>query len=418
MTFAPEILQYIFRHLENRSLFNVRLACKSFEEAASPFLFDQIYISSFRTDLEVAKLTVLRFGRYIRTLVFALNYLDYLVQQFRDSLRQKSCSNDIEPPSCFHQSLKNACDRYIGRHAEWREVNKSGELLSHLCFFLGKMPRLETIKITTSPLFGYKSRESLQLPGAESACSGPARILYNEALGFEPWHRWQNAVSVEDGTDAWRHLMHALSTTKSYVKHIALHQPYGNLPISCTVFQMSQAQALDWGECFRCLTTLRLTLCTWYQDSTYDAGIQEKLSSALAAASNLEQLTLDSESREWLFFEHFLRGCRFPKLISLDLSHIDVAEEQLVDFLGSSPSLENLSLYMVSLSQGSWERVVGWIRLSLQLHCVCFRHISGESPHPDEGDEIPGVLVEQIEEFILFGGENPFTEGKTQVCQD
>lgn len=71
MTLPPEILGHFFRHLEKPTLFNVRLVCKSFEETASPLLFDQVYISSFRTDLEVANLTVLRFDRYVRTLVFA-----------------------------------------------------------------------------------------------------------------------------------------------------------------------------------------------------------------------------------------------------------------------------------------------------------------------------------------------------------
>ena len=56
--------------LERIALFNVRLVCKSFEQAANPLLFDQVYVSNTRADLKIANLTVLCFGRYIRTLVF------------------------------------------------------------------------------------------------------------------------------------------------------------------------------------------------------------------------------------------------------------------------------------------------------------------------------------------------------------
>lgn len=411
MTLPPEILGHCFRNLEKPTLFNVRLVSKSFEEAASPFLFDQVYISSFRTDLEVANLTVLRFGRYVRTLVFASHYLNYALDEFRWSLRQKFYSDDINPPESFNLHLENACDRYIGRYAEWRDVNRSGELLDRLCFFLGKMPRLETIKIGTSPPFGYHSRESLSFPETESASSRPVRILYNEAL--KPHFLPHLYVSIAYVTSAWRSLMHALSITKIYVKQIALHNPRGILPTSYEAFEMLQAQDLDLGESFRCLTTLRLTLGGWEKESTRDAaGILEDLANVLAAASNLSQLQLDGNYGIGSpLFETIFTGCRFPKLNSLDLSYISLTEEQLVGLLGSSPGLQTLVLYQVFLRQGLWERVVRWIKQSLQLHSVNFEELLGGEPHPFVGDEAAFVDPNDVKDFILRNGENPYTKG-------
>lgn len=123
--------------------------------------------------------------------------------------------------------------------------------------------------------------------------------------------------------------MHALSITKTYVKQIALHNPRGILPTSYEALEILHAQDLDFGESFRCLTTLRLTLGGWEMGPTHDAaGILEELSNVLAAACNLSQLQINGNhcigSR---LFETIFTGCRFPKLNSLDLSYISFTEE-------------------------------------------------------------------------------------------
>lgn len=89
MKVPPEILGLVFGSLEKSALPNVRLVCKSFEEAADPLLFDQIYISSIRTDLEIANLTVLRFGRYVHTLVFASTHMNYTWNEVQRSVNEK-----------------------------------------------------------------------------------------------------------------------------------------------------------------------------------------------------------------------------------------------------------------------------------------------------------------------------------------
>lgn len=129
MSLPPEILCLVFEFLEKTALVNVRLVYKSFEEAASPFLFDQVYVSHTRADLEIARLTVLRFGRYVRTLAFTPSYLEYDMHYFRASISYTF--GDIEAAKCFDQHLEHAWNRYIGQRDEWREVDESGELVGY-----------------------------------------------------------------------------------------------------------------------------------------------------------------------------------------------------------------------------------------------------------------------------------------------
>lgn len=408
MTLPPEILGHSFRYLEKSTLFNVRLVCKAFEQSASPLLFDQVYISGFRTDLEVVNLTLLRFGRYVRTMVFAINYLNIPLDKFRTSLQQNFNSDDVEPPENFHLHLRDACDRYSKRRAEWREVNKNGELISRLCFFLGKMPRLEAIKIATFPLFEYHSRDSLASPDE------PARILYNEALDFMSGSIWagsHTANSIADRLSAWCSLIHALSITKTRVKQLVLHEPCGCLPMACFAFDASQTQFHDLGESFRCLTTLRLTFFGVGDDVPEGAAFQHNLANALTAASNLEHLQLNTcyigTSHSFgIIFE----VCRFPRLSSVDLAHTYISDEQLMTLFGSSPGLQNLALYQIRLTQGTWERVTSWIKHNSQLRNVCLEKLLGGEPHPFKGDEAALVDPNDVKNFILHNGENPYTK--------
>lgn len=119
MRLPPEFLGFVFGSLERIALerialerialFNVRLVCKSFEQAANPLLFDQVYVSNTRADLKIANLTVLCFGRYIRTLVFRsqINLHGVRFGQLPNFGTFEIYLRSIEPPECFNQHLEH-----------------------------------------------------------------------------------------------------------------------------------------------------------------------------------------------------------------------------------------------------------------------------------------------------------------------
>lgn len=69
----PEILNFICGVLGKEDLKQVRQVSKIWERAAVPYLFDEIFISQDLADFRIAKLVILHFKHYIRTLVWILS---------------------------------------------------------------------------------------------------------------------------------------------------------------------------------------------------------------------------------------------------------------------------------------------------------------------------------------------------------
>ena len=412
-----EIWRLIFGSLDKRYLSNVRLVCKSFEEAASPFVFNEVYVSYTRAELEIANLTVRRFGQYIRTLIFSPTYLVYTLDNFHAGISWRSNLLDIEPSECFNQHLEHAWNRYSGQRDEWREVDESGELVGHLCFLLGKMPRFQTIKITACPIFRCTSRESLKLSEPKLVCPEPGCKLHKNFFDVGP-----GIGCLTNGKRAWHSLMLALSITKSCVKNLISDHSCGEWPICCNVLDMSQARAVQFGESFGRLIKLRLDLNEYDDEarsSTSDGYTQGNLAKILASATNLEQLQLefqdeDKEPR----FERILGDCKFPKLKSLELSYIKSTEEEIVSFLGSSPGLENLKLHYHYLRLGLWEHVAHRIKKFLQLSSVTLDVMGGEIEAFEEDDWAFMMSDQFVDNFFLRNGKNPFTKDALELRKD
>ena len=407
MLFPPEILGLVFSSLDKPTLFNVRLACKAFDEAANPFLFDQIYISSSRTDIEIAKLVALRFGRYVRTLVFASTYVKYSWFGIREWMQLKMSFEAIEA-SCVRQHVKSVWNRYDKHCAEWEEVNRGGELVGSLCFILGKIARLQTIELVTFSMSRYTTKQSLQLSEPNSACSKCWCILHKKFFDIPLEY-----ICIAEGKMAWHYLMLALSITKTCIKELISDDSGGYQQIACQGSdEISHTQALCLRDNLKDLVILRLTLDAYdysgeaLPGETYDGTVAKML----AAAINLEQLELKCEGDENLSFEGTIGSCKFPKLKSLTLSQFHSTEDQLVDFLSFSPGLASLELFRYDLTQGLWEHMAHWIKHSLQLQSVRIDIPSGEMPCGTEDDELTDFYVGNVDDYILRNGENPFTK--------
>ncbi len=401
MSLPPEILCLVFGSLEKTALANVRLVCKSFEEAASPFLFDKVCVSHARADLEIARLTVLRFGHYVRILVFTPSYLDYDMHTFRCLVRAQSDVQDLVT-KCFDQHLEYAWNNYIGHRDEWREVDESGELVGYLCTILGKTPRLQTITIRAR--FDFR-------PESGSACSRPVCTLHKKQFILKPFLR-----CLTSGARAWRSLMLALSITKVCVKNLIWDGSGGHWPIFCSSFDMLQARGLHVEQSFRFLIELRLYLTRYdhgiWRNDMRDAVRVANLAEILAGAINLEHLQLEFDEQPNQFGD-ILRGCRFTKLRSLEISTIYSTEDQLVGFLQFSPGLETLQLVSYNLTQGLWEHVARRVKQSLQLHVVQLDKLWGGIPLSwDESEPLRDSKISRdVDDFFLRDGENPFTKG-------
>ena len=72
MDMPLEVLSLSLCRLEKSDLMSVRLVSKAFERAAVPFLFDEVYFSTNRVDIELAQLIISHFNAYIKMIVFSL----------------------------------------------------------------------------------------------------------------------------------------------------------------------------------------------------------------------------------------------------------------------------------------------------------------------------------------------------------
>ena len=71
LEFPLEVLGLTFCHVAKEDLKSIRLVCKAFEQAAFPFLFDEVYLFTNRTYLKVAHLTITNFKASIRKAIIS-----------------------------------------------------------------------------------------------------------------------------------------------------------------------------------------------------------------------------------------------------------------------------------------------------------------------------------------------------------
>lgn len=420
MRFSPEILVSVFESLDSCDFMDVRLACKSFDQAAVPHLFDRVYISDKRANLKIAELVVQRFRRHVRTLRFSsVHYEDSSSGNFRAKMRRRSdVQSKYRSSACFDQHVKHALKRYTERHAEWLELHESGEFTARLCLVLSKISGLRTIVITR---FRH-GRIRLQKDLEPSNSRGTSFVcLDTECKLGKHLFKIETVPGLETkGSKSWHALMLALSVTKTSVKAIMSNNERGDHPLPCSAFDMSQTQAVHLQESFRRLKKLQLTLTEQEYGSlgfgrcSYASGNIAKI---FSAANHLEQLEIctgetDESPTQMGFctrFQAFFKGCTFPKLQSLILSCMESIEDEMIEFLAASPGIEKLWLHSYDLSEGLWGDLVERIKALLNLKTVSI-------PTAYLGLPEHFIYVEYwgngniVEDFFLRNGVNPFTK--------
>lgn len=147
------------------------------------------------------------------------------------------------------------------------------------------------------------------------------------------------------------------------------------------------------------------------------------VSRALSSAVNLESLFIETYSLVHALghgtpttMSSFLGGCRFLRLRSLILKLMNSREDELLDFLKTSPCLKHLTLDHFTLSVGSWGNVVERVRSTLRLKSVMLDKLYGHVPGHYSAD-VYGNEHRLIENFFLHNGENPFTKAAMDLWQ-
>ena len=211
-------------------------------------------------------------------------------------------------------------------------------------------------------------------------------------------------------------MLSALSATNANVRELTVEPVLRGLSTDTAAFSMSPGELTQAKTRLQNLTSIRLSVVV--DSERFSANLEthrvhRNVAKLLGSAVNLEILELDclTEGAEmgYTTFQDILGQCQFPKLRSLILSFLTSSELELLRLLNHSRSLEQITLDPHTLIDGSWARVVDWIRTSLPLlKHADFHSLSGGFDEPWDGIKYVD-LYEGIGDFLFRQGVNPFT---------
>ena len=346
----PELLSLVCGFLPKQALKQVRQVSKTWERAAVPTLFDQIFMSLEMADLQIAKLVIHHFKQYIRVLVFSAPYYDemapaYLVRYYR--------ALDKDPDTAIVHS-DYAFKLYRTGRLDQQKHLRTGLVSAYLSFALTSCPNLRKIILTDSPSSRLMSWKSCPVKGCD--LNGPKHFPDAHWSGF-----------IEHGShNPWRLILQALSVTDSNIRELTMLPEDRKDMVTTSAFSLTSRELKQVKLRFQTLTSIRL-LYAWEPDFI-DARSYTNLAKLLSCAVNLEHLALagiDDDLADRCQLQEVLGGCAFPKLKSLILGFFEFSEAELLRLLTPSKGLQHLTFECTFLKEGSWMRIAEWVRASL-----------------------------------------------------
>lgn len=382
--FPPAILSAILSYQPKIELKKARLVCKTFDAAAVPFLFDEIFIMARYADMEKATLLASHFRPFVKTLTF--------------------CSEWFEPGvglDVFERTIGDgrlAACHYVSYgilSEEQEEIMNEGEFHGHLSTILTVLSNLQKIIITnvcrTQGLCWchqayvdvysrtYNAGSDRRFPGLNSVSLAPEHICVRSTNGLE--HKWWNA---------WYVILRALFTSgNTKVKAIVTEEGDKYSGVVVSAFCMTPRERFCAGKALQNLTSLYLRLDAAFFD---DVSVipenfneikvyiyeQRGIAQMLSAAINLESLVIDMVKNniqretegEEITFAMVLGGCEMPKLVNFELSGLSITEAGMTGFLQISKGIHRIRLSNLRMVEGSWASMHRFINNHLGLRTI------------------------------------------------
>ena len=384
MRLPPELQTLICQSLTKTELKCARLACRSFNRAAIPFLFDEVFVAANYSILDTADLVASRFGLYIRTINLSIiDYNFFSKKKFVDNISTRTERIALRLSfEEFDAHVEHAFDLYNKARREDLEITDSGELMAKLCLILGKLPRTRKFIATRHdsgllcrlgdllhPNFPWK--KDILCPFRD------CKLSVSDHIGFLD----QSDPRYSTRREPLHLAMVAISVAKPTITELAILYHRENAIKYVDSFFLSERQSARLKSQCQSLKRLRLGLGKSPGENNYYGTTVAK---ALSVAVNLESLSIDGdfpfrtttrELRPLTIVSSLLGDCQFPKLKSLKLRFVSSRDDELLDFLENSPGLIHLKLENFYLESGLWERVLEIIRSTVTLKSLRLHEI-------------------------------------------
>ncbi|MCJ1264693.1 hypothetical protein MMC22_004567 [Lobaria immixta] len=452
---SNEVLLMIFKLLDKDHLKSVRCACKFFGPLASPLLFDQIYISPHRPNLDVFRHMTehSELCRYPRELVYDVQrfkatidsreYFKNLCDQLRHYTSRDSRFNiphvdkEIEglvgmargPPreddsysTC--RVVLRGLEIYRQKAEEEDYYSNSGQLLACLCVGLVKLPYLDKVMFQSTwedgDLFSENWSESPREPRLFSSPLARAWSSFHlkpvaPSFDANTVHEFDNVISAFSLTKRPLRALHA----GSLMFNMPYEKFYTKSRLSRT-FRQHGPTATHHLECLQLDIDTRHYSARELSDSGNIVFTRERtppvdlLAAAFLHMPGLRHLWLSSVDHDdgngLLSISELFQAVRLPALEHLSLWGMLGSVADILAFLRAQSRLRTLELCNIELSEGTWAGLVDDMRRCLSLESVnlipSLRQGGGVDIWDEDAWEDENMTGE-VEKYILHGGTNP-----------
>lgn len=399
----PELVALVCSHLPNKDLKAARRVCRTYEQAAAPYLFDTVFLSFEMADLRIAKLVADRFKHYIHTLVFSSYYYEPMDEgEFADALDIKSDATGVWHWAHLH--LEYGHQLYCNARKTYKETLQNGSCAAYLALILASSANVRKIILTDT-----ESSRSIALESLREYESRPLKCPVEGCVQSNFQHYGivghQSGFSLGNAANPWRAVILGLTATRTRVEELTMEPGHRERATETSAFKLSPGDLGQAKVCFAALTKIRLSL-----DLTRSVA-HRNVAKLLRSAINLECLALDTLYGEWdgIMLHEVLARCKFGKLKSLNLAFFHSTKDELLGLVEHSRGLEHITLDGHTLTSGSWMHVAKWIRSSLPLLKSAEMNYLYRGFSIAYADTVYMDVYGRVGDFLFANGKNPFT---------
>ena len=432
---APEILKLIVAHLSLWDLKSLRFTCNHFSDFTDPILFNTIVLVPCPASFNI--ITTLshpeRISRHVRRLIYDDRWPDVTTSIRNNVQRVNFESFNPVANARLLQTLHHLC-QLTRRFKE----DASCEVAS-LKQVLDVLPALRAVSVFST----HEHDKSAKLPSFYARICSDVLYKLNESglLPAQPQHSQsgrstllaigqsgQNIADINMNGLSWRYMF--ASRPRLAVFPASVFATVRCLQLS---FSRTQCDMVLRGKSLLAKLGRALSQAIHLQVLGLDFGDDSAQLDVEDDEDDEEVDDVDDDSdvevidgRSWCMLSALLTPeHHYPSLRELDLQNVRFREAGLLAFLDRYAStIKSLRLNSVELvaprrsTSPCWRRVFIHLQSALNLCQVQLQdglYISGGgvwiSMHPKPEERFPGCLLDQVEQFILHGGECPIRAG-------
>lgn len=460
LSFLPtEIVTGVFAHLHKADLKSLRLACRYFDEAVIPLLYDLVILSNQEANLPPFDNITSRprLSKHVKTLVYDISWFDdfslaaYLMrlsEQLSTDLRSRLAGVDnrflptpliemMERVGYFEATntrtrqsqlwpwWEDVEEGYRTYHSYTDNADNSISNRQRIMNALDTCPNVNGIEV----LCRWKSYPQ---PIGNTIVSVLPKYHSSGFLARHWSPFWLRPRSCSSATAYQAPLVEdifdILHDCGKLITHLSIG-PGCTMGPEIHVVPTSMHVDLPW--VFGHLTHLSLDIApTLRPHSIY---ITKSLIPALRAAQGLRHLTLQArnyspwthmDNRCWRLGQPFGGDLVFPRLVYLHLSGFRGTASRYIDFFASQPRLQSLCLDKIDLIHETDPMHADWIGFAEGLRRLSgltgfsigrpLKTVDDISDYSDGLDVMDpekwSVVMVLLEQYVLHGGKNPFID--------